>query len=278
MNDILSNRPGRMRPLRLATVACCCTLAIVTAGPARAQSGRDKGAGGESMQMHADAGRADFPRSTQDVARDAGEKPAAIALFANIQPRMRVADLRARDGYLTEVLALAAYPYGRIFADNDPDGFADAQDWRARLDKPILADTARFDLSLASPLAAYVANLDVVISAGAYADAIRRNIDRDAMNATVMRALHPGGLYVISDARAADDAVTLCRVTEATVRAEVERAGFRFVESSDALKEPADDHGASACQSAHGQSLDRFLLKFEKPASAPAASPEPGSK
>lgn len=273
----MKHPPARTRS---AAFVACCALLLGGVDLARAQQHSPQegygGIEGDNLQMHAEAGRADFPRSAEDEARDAGEKPAAIAAFAAVAPRKRIGDLRARDGYLTEVLALAAYPYGRIFADNDPESFTDAQAWTARLDKSLLADTARFDLPLASPFPSYVANLDAVISAGAYADAIRRNVDRDAMNAAVMRALHPGGLYVIADARAAGSgAEGLCRATEATVREEVERAGFRFVEASDALKEPADDHSGNACQPAHGQSLDRFLLKFEKPAGQPAAPLQP---
>ncbi|MBI5505344.1 MAG: SAM-dependent methyltransferase, partial [Deltaproteobacteria bacterium] len=228
---------------------------------------------------HANLGLADSPRSADDLARDAAEKPAAIAAFATVGPRKRVAELRARDGYLTEVLALAAYPYGKVFANNDPGSLsnADSAAWNARLEKPELADIARYDLPLVAPLPQYAAGLDVVVSVGAYGDAIRRNLDRSAMNAAVLRALHPGGLYVIADARAAAgaDGAALCRATEKQVREEVEAAGFRFVEASEALSEAGDARTNGACQTSPGRSLDRFMLKFEKPAAEPAAASGP---
>ncbi len=275
----IATKPFSMRARRPGgALRVSCGLLLLIAAAAHAQDeNKHPAIPSDDIEDHASLGRADSPRMAQDLARDADEKAAAIVTFAAVEPRKTVADLRARDGYLTEVLALAAYPYGKVFANNDPDslGAADAQAWSARLDGPELSDTARLDLPLASPLPQYAIGLDVVVSAGAYADAIRRNIDRKAMNASVMQALAPGGLYVIADARAAagpGDGAALCRTSEKQVRAEVESAGFTFVEAGNALSEAGDKHTASACQPTRGQAPDRFLLKFKKPASQPGTA------
>lgn|GEM_PF-249747 len=279
-SNISRVRDARRLAIGLTAFASCALLLLAWATARAEDDEKHPAVPDDNIEDHADLGRADSPRSDQDLTRDAAEKPALIAAFASVEPRKRVADLRARDGYLTEILALAAYPYGKVFAGNDPESLAadDAKEWTERLDKPVFADTARFDLPLAAPLPPYAVDLDVVVSAGAYADAIRRNVDRPAMNAAVLRALRPGGLYVIADVRAAAgsgvaDGAALCRTVESEVRKEVEAAGFRFVETSEALAEADDTHTSSACQGVRGRLLDRFLLEFQKPVPDPAPSP-----
>jgi predicted methyltransferase len=53
------------------------------------------------------------------------------------------------------------------------------------------------------------------------------------------------------------------RIAEATVRAEVEAAGFRFVESGDFLRNPDDPRTAIVFRSPI--KVDEFVLKFQKP-------------
>ncbi len=67
------------------------------------------------------------------------------------------------------------------------------------------------------------------------------------INAAVFKALKPGGIYLIVDHAAAAgsglrDTNTLHRIDEATVKSEVEAAGFQLVGESEVLRNPADDH------------------------------------
>lgn len=212
-------------------------------------------------------------RPIADRDRDLPEKTEAILRAAGLKRGMRVVDLRAGDGYLTHLLALAVYPQGKAWGNNDPAGLdeATAKAWEARLADPTTPDLARTKNPLGAPLQPYALGVDVVVSNGAYHDAVARGYDRSAMNAAIFRAVAVGGKYVVVDARAPKGstlavAAVQCRADEAEVRREVEAAGFRLLEASDALKDAGDSRSSSACGAA-GRKADRFLLVFEKPKS-----------
>ncbi|MFX4914308.1 hypothetical protein ABTC20_19035, partial [Acinetobacter baumannii] len=68
----------------------------------------------------------------------------------------------------------------------------------------------------------------------------------DQFNDEVMKALKPGGSYIVIDhADAAGTGITGTstkhRIDPAAVKAEVVKAGFEFVGESDVLRNPADD-------------------------------------
>jgi predicted methyltransferase len=88
------------------------------------------------------------------------------------------------------------------------------------------------------------------------------------MDKALFAALKPGGILVIADhaARPEDGAKVgklYHRIAEATVRAELEAAGFKFVESADFLRNPDDPRTAIVFRSPI--KVDEFVLKFEKP-------------
>ncbi|MDB5569589.1 MAG: methyltransferase, partial [Hyphomicrobiales bacterium] len=87
-------------------------------------------------------------------------------------------------------------------------------------------------------------------------------------NKAIFDALKPGGLFVIADhsAKPEDGASvgkSLHRIAEHTLRAEVEAAGFRLVQSGDFLRNPEDPRTAVVHRS--GIRNDEFVLKFQKP-------------
>ncbi|HEY2774743.1 MAG TPA: hypothetical protein VGK20_11915 [Candidatus Binatia bacterium] len=212
-------------------------------------------------------------RPAADHARDGVEKADAILRASGIRRDTRVGDVLAGDGYLVQLLVAAVYQYGRVWANNDPASIdaATGAAWTKRLEDPSAANIARLDQPLSSPFPGYVLDLDLIFSRYAYADAVRRGIDRSAMNHDLFATLKPGGRLVIVDARAGDDAdpasaAALCRVPEALVRKELESAGFRFVSSGSELRDKGDASSASACGAeAARRSMDRLLLVFEKP-------------
>jgi len=88
--------------------------------------------------------------------------------------------------------------------------------------------------------------------------------------------LKPGGVDGIVDHSAAAgsgaaDVESLHRIEEATLRADVEQAGFVLAGSADFLKRPDDTRDWSASPRTAGERRgtgDRFVLKFVKPATA----------
>jgi len=86
----------------------------------------------------------------------------------------------------------------------------------------------------------------------------------------VYAALKPGGTYLVLDhvaaaGAAADVTETLHRIEPATVRREVEAAGFRFEGESTVLANPADPHTAGVFDTSIRGHTDQFIYKFRKP-------------
>jgi predicted methyltransferase len=95
--------------------------------------------------------------------------------------------------------------------------------------------------------------------------------DVAAFNRKVFAALKPGGTFVIIDhvAPAGMDVAAasnrLHRIDPATVRAEVEAAGFKFDGESKVLADPTDDHTHMVLETAILGKTDQFLYRFRKP-------------
>jgi predicted methyltransferase len=214
-------------------------------------------------------------RFTDDRALDAGRHPAELLAFAEIAPGGRVAELGAGRGYTTELLARAVGELGQVYAQNNRfilEKFA-AQPWSERLQRPSMRKVVRVDREFDDPLPPEAHDLDVVCSVLIYHDTVWMGADRDKMNRAVFQALRPGGLYVVVDHAARPgaglaDVKTFHRIEEATVRQEVERAGFRLRMIGDFLRNPADQHDWNDSPTAAGGrrgTSDRFALQFEKP-------------
>jgi len=110
--------------------------------------------------------------------------------------------------------------------------------------------------------------LDLITFLFAYHDTTYMGVDRAKMDKALFAALKPGGILVIADHSArpedADKVGKLYhRIAEATVRAELEAAGFKFVGSADFLRNPDDPRTAIVFRSPIR--VDEFVLKFTKP-------------
>jgi len=214
-------------------------------------------------------------RDAADLALDAGRHPAETLRFFGIAPGMRVAEISAGGGYTAELLARAVSPGGTVYGHNAPfvlKRFAEAP-WSARLAKPVMSNVVRVDREFADAIPPDAKNLDAVLIVLFYHDTVWQKVDRERMNRMVFDALRPGGVYGIIDhsARAGTglaDVETLHRIDEATLRQEVEKAGFRLEASADFLRNPADtrdwNDSPRAAADRRGTS-DRFVLKYVKP-------------
>ena len=91
-----------------------------------------------------------------------------------------------------------------------------------------------------------------------------------AFNRAVYGALKPGGFYVVIDhaggvGTGAGDAPSLHRIEPATVRAEVEAAGFVLDEQSAMLANSDDSHAVKVFDPSIKGSTDRFAYRFVRP-------------
>ena len=187
--------------------------------------------------------------------------------FIGIRPGIVALDLSAAGGYTTELLARSIGPAGKVYGQSRPRDPNQAPtsssapegnsrpnlapvaspapsatprpspvalaDREARLHEagisaaPIIALSRPFEDPVPSDLASE--QIDLVTLMFNYHDLGHLGVDRAAMNRAVLRALKPGGLYVIADhagrlGTGISESGTLHRIEEAFLRHEVEAA------------------------------------------------------
>jgi predicted methyltransferase len=218
-------------------------------------------------------------RPAADKALDAGRKPDQILAFYGIKPGMKVADLFAGGGYMTELFARVVGPSGTVYSQNGPfpDRFKKVEDaWNERLKEPALKNVVKVSKPFAASdlLPVPPDSLDAVIIHLNYHDLVGLKQNTENVNAAVFKALKPGGIYGIVDHSApagsgATDTTTLHRIDEDFLIKDVEKAGFKLSGASSALRHPEDDRTWLVFK--HRGETDRFMLKFTK---APAMAME----
>ena len=223
-------------------------------------------------------------RLPQDLARDERSRPAAVISLLNLAAGDRVVDVFAGGGYYSELLASVVGDGGEVLLHNN-EGF---RAWGVNIlndrftGRTIgnitqhLREIADLDLGTNS--------LDAALLVMAYHDMyvvpkryngekyvpVGQPADVDHFLQQIYRSLKPGARFVVVDHAAGDttsedDAFELHRLHEAFARSEIESRGFRFVDSTDVLRNSADDRSMIVFDSDVQGRTDRFVLAFEKP-------------
>lgn len=219
------------------------------------------------------AALADARRPAEDTARDDARHPGETLAFAQVRPGDKIGEIFPGGGYFTRLFAVAVGDSGRIYPTIRPDGVA------GQYETPIIPVAAQYANTTMSRTAydalSYPEPLDLVFTAQNYHDMPISDYhlgDRMAMNRTAFAALKPGGLYVIIDHSAIDgspvqtDAQSaIHRIDQATVRREVEAAGFVYEGEASFLRNPADPRTASVFNPAIRGHTDQFVMRFRKP-------------
>jgi predicted methyltransferase len=246
-------------------------------------------------------------RTAADRTNDLRRKPEQMLGFIGIRPGIVALDLSAAGGYTTELLARSIGPAGKVYGQSRPrdpnrapasssvsegnnrpnlaPGAASAAppaaprpspvalaERDARLREagipaaPIIAVSRPFEDPVPSDLAS--GQIDLVTLMFNYHDLGHLGVDRAAMNRAVLRALKPGGLYVIADhagrpGTGISESGTLHRIEEAFLRREVEAAGFRLAAEGTFLRNPNDPRDKNTPDPP--QPKDEFVLKFVRP-------------
>jgi len=220
-----------------------------------------------------DAAIADTTRPAADRDRDAERKPAEMLAFAGVKPGLVVVDIMPGSGYFTRLFSDVVGPTGKVVA-YEPDEvlakFTKALDGaNAVAAEPNHKNVeTKHDPALA-PGPANVA--DVVWTSQNSHDLHNiAGLDLVAVNKVIYGIVRPGGVYVVLDHSApagsgAADTSTLHRIDEATVRQEVEAAGFVFDGESKALANPADPRTSKVFDPSIRGHTDQFVLRFRKP-------------
>jgi len=200
-------------------------------------------------------------RSAADKQNDIRRKPAEMLKFIGVREGMVALDVSAAGGYTTELISRAVGPSGRVY------GQTRAPDPRQRLAARKRDNIVPIARPFEDPAPPGVA-LDLVTLMFNYHDFGHMGVDRAKLNASVFRALKPGGMYVIADhsgrpGTGISESNTLHRVEEAFVKKEVEAAGFRYVAEGGFLRNPKDPRDRETPEPP--QPKDEFVLKFVKP-------------
>ena len=203
-------------------------------------------------------------RSDADRAND--QKRESLKLRTVIGPKTgwAVLDMGADAGYSTELLARAVGPTGKVWGQNDKP----SEKFEARLKAAASVTNATAQIKPYNDPAQGLPPVDLITFLFAYHDTTYMGVDRAAMDKAMFAALKPGGTLVLADysARPEDGATVgkqYHRIAEATVRSELEAAGFKYVASADFLRNPDDPRTAIVFRSPI--KVDSFILKFEKP-------------
>jgi predicted methyltransferase len=246
--------------LGCAAIAGLVTLATAQAGPA------------VPNYIAAAVARPDRPAA--DRQRDATRKPAEVIAFSQMRPGWIVADWIPRGGYYDRIFAGVVGSAGHVY------GFYPTELAKI-LKTPQPRNGATPDpgfpnftalVAPANDLAPPVP-VDLVWLSDNYHDfhdPFFAPADIAKINAAAFKALKPGGIYLILDHAAEKgsglrDTNTLHRIDEATVKAEVEAAGFQLVGESDVLRNPADDRRKKIFDPSIRGRTDQFVLRFRKP-------------
>jgi predicted methyltransferase len=214
----------------------------------------------------------DRPRADTD--RDALRHPAALVAFAGIRPGDRVGDIMPGTGYFTRIFSNVVGPKGHVYAII-PTELAHVAPKIPAAMKALAADPAFANVTpITVPSASIAApeKLDVAWTSNNYHDLYGFfGADKAAaFDTAVFNALKPGGIFIVIDhvANAGASATapkTLHRIDPATVKAQVEAAGFKFVSESPALQNASDTHALKVFDPAIKGRTDQFAFKFRKP-------------
>ncbi|MFM1885861.1 MAG: hypothetical protein RL026_1018 [Pseudomonadota bacterium] len=206
-------------------------------------------------------------RNAETRARDANRKPAELLMLSGVKPGDRVVEFAAFGQYMTQLLSDVVGPQGRVYMIDLPYTAARAgAPSGAFVDKhPNTQYTLVNYNSVELPQ-----GVDVVFNVMYYHDLPLNNIDTAALNAKILQALKPGGIFFVVDHNAAPgsgvrDIKTLHRIDPAVIKAEITRAGFELVEESTLLANPKDDHTLMPFAPGLRGLTDQSVFKFRKP-------------
>jgi predicted methyltransferase len=212
----------------------------------------------------ADPARAD--QAGDDTRRHAAE----VVAFSGVKPGWHVVDFLPGQGYWTRIFAGIVGPTGHVYARWPATG---AERAKATIDKLNGYKLANVTASADASLLTADQPVDLVWTVQNYHDLPnggRGEAALAAFNAAVLKALKPGGTYVVIDHAAAAgsglrDTETLHRIDPAIVKQQVAAAGFQFVGESKALADAEDDHSLKVFDPKIRGVTDQFVYKFRKP-------------
>jgi predicted methyltransferase len=219
---------------------------------------------------------ADTHRPAEQTQLDSRRKPAQLMAFAGIKQGDRIADFMSGNAYFTRIMSKAVGPSGKVYAFIPQEEINNCSPSEVAGSRAVEHDpTYRNVTLLTGPVNQFTVpeRLDVLWTAQNYHDlhdTFMGPASINILNKAFFDSLKPGGVLIIIDHIAAlgsglRDTETLHRIDPASVRREVEAAGFLFEAEIDDLRNAEDDHTRTVFDPLIRGKTDQFVFKFRKP-------------
>jgi predicted methyltransferase len=217
---------------------------------------------------------ADPGRSAQRGA-DERRKPEPLILLSGMKPGDKVLDLIPGDGYWTRIFSKIVGPEGKVYAIW-PQNYARFSVGKVEAMQKLAGSPGYENVAMAvqpSTVLSAPEPLDMVWTSQNYhdyPDEFMGKTDPAVLNKAVFDMLKPGGTYMIIDhiaatGRGMEDTEKLHRIEPATVRAQVEAAGFVYEGESEVLNNPADPLDIAVFDPKVRNRTSQFAYRFRKP-------------
>lgn len=255
-----------LKPLLAAAV---CAVMMTACAPRVSQEDLASVKAGMDREATYPVAISDPLRPAEEVARDPLRQPMAMLRFIELNPGQTIADIRPGAGYFTRLFARSVGDTGKVYAFV-PNRTAGRENPLGDALAAAYPNVTRINGDLDSM--SFPEPLDVIFMSQEYHDfhIPAFGVDVAAMNRAAFAALKPGGIFVVIDhaGRAGtghSEVQTLHRIEGASLRAEVEAAGFVFAGESEAVANPADDRTLNVFDAAIRGRTDQFVYRFRKP-------------
>ena len=259
----------KRKNLEFTSLLIGCVAAVLIGGCASSGGGGTKNAW-KTADLSTALASPTRPQADRD--RDADRKPAELMTFFGVEKGMTALDLIASGGYMTDVLATAVGPTGKVYAQNPPaflkfNSGAYDKAMTTRLAGNRLPNVVRADADLPAASIVPPGSVDFAITALNLHDIYNR--DKAAAQKflkDVHSMLKPGGVFGVIDhaGNAGADNAKLHRMQKSDAIAAAKEAGFTVEAESNLLAHSTDDHTKGPFDPALRGKTDQFVLKLRK--------------
>lgn len=231
--------------------------------------------GAEAAHQAIAAAIADPSRPAEDKAADARRHPRELLELARVKAGDRIFELIPGTGYFTRLFSKVVGPAGHVYAVW-PEQYARYSRAKVQSLQQLAARPEFANLTVEvqpTPEIAAPEPLDLVFTSQNYhdyPDEFMGHVDPGVLNRAAFRLLKPGGVFIVIDhiAQAGSgtrDTDTLHRIDPATVRRQVEAAGFRFDGETKVLMNPKDPLTIKVFDPSIRGTTSQFAYRFVKP-------------
>jgi len=213
-------------------------------------------------------------RYADDHAKDEYRNPLAILKFINIEPGSKVVDLLGGGGYYTELFNYIVGESGRVYIQNNSLFLNFSRDeLDQRLRKGRLKNVSRIDSEFADMR--LPENVDIMFIGLSYHDIYVPRKDpvitanREEFLTQIYNAIKPGGRLIIIDHAARSGTgismtAKLHRIDEEWTKKDLAKAGFKFSDSIDVLRNVDDNLDLDIWKKDVIYKTDRFIHMYIK--------------